>query len=358
MRDGQREGFLGGLYKAVSQNPASSALKENLDTIKCYYPTYHAELTDYSSEPMENGTERSLIQADYADGANLYCIFMGGDTKLAHIKSGASNGKSILVVRDSYGHAFLPFLANNYEHVYAVEPRYFQSFDLPGFVAANGIDELLFVSHSLPSTSHYWLSWPEQLAKLHKPEAPDSAKGQTNPPMPDSPSPWAQEQVDRAIGAGLVPQPLQSRYRQAATRAEFCALAVALYENLKGEIAGRKPFADTQDANVEKMAALGVVSGIDAQRALFSPDSQLTREQAATMLARLADAIGMPLPKKASDAIDKASFSSWSADAIGQVQDAGLMSSTDANANLFSPKGLYTREQSIATILRLYIRAH
>ena len=123
-------------------------------------------------------------------------------------------------------------------------------------------------------------------------------------PAPDVPSSWATEQVNTAIAANLVPQSLQSKYTQATTRAEFCALAVALYENVKGEITERKTFTDTSDINVQKMAAVGVVSGTDTARNLFTPDANLTREQSATMLARLADAIGKPLPKQASAATD------------------------------------------------------
>ncbi|MCL2420995.1 MAG: hypothetical protein FWD03_03985, partial [Defluviitaleaceae bacterium] len=52
----------------------------------------------------------------------------------------------------------------------------------------------------------------------------------------DSPSPWAEVQVNAAIANHLVPAHLQSNYTQAITRAEFCALAVALYESMIGEI--------------------------------------------------------------------------------------------------------------------------
>jgi len=168
----------------------------------------------------------------------------------------------------------------------------------------------------------------------------------------DSPSSWAIEQVNEAISANIVPTTLQSRYNQPITRAEFCALAVALYENVKGEITERRTFADTNDVNVQKMAALGVVGGTDATRNLFSPDTNLTREQAAVILARLAETLDNPLPKLDSRATDRGSFSSWAIEAIGQVQAVGIMGGT--GNNMFSPSQPYTREQSILTILRLY----
>ena len=168
----------------------------------------------------------------------------------------------------------------------------------------------------------------------------------------DKPSSWAIDQVNAAITAELVPQSLQSRFTQPITRAEFCALAVTLYESMKGEITERITFPDTNDVNVEKMAAANVVEGIGENQ--FAPDAALTREQAATLLARLADAMGNPLPSLPSLAVDKDSFSWWAAESIGQVQAAGVMNSTSTSEIIFSPQSPYTREQSIVTILRMF----
>lgn len=167
----------------------------------------------------------------------------------------------------------------------------------------------------------------------------------------EQPSPWAAEQVAAAIAANLVPQSLQSSYTQAATRAEFAALAVALYEVVTGsEIAGRVQFNDTTDVNVQKMAYLGVVLGVGDNR--FDPNGQLTREQAAVMLARLANAVGQPIAASAPTFADNAQMSDWAVDAVGQMQSTGIMGGV--GNNMFDPQGDYTREQSIITILRLF----
>ena len=165
------------------------------------------------------------------------------------------------------------------------------------------------------------------------------------------PSSWAEVQVTTAINAELVPQALQSSYIQAITRAEFCALAVALYEKVTGkEIVDRNTFDDTKDTNVEKAAAIGVVSGVGNNK--FDPGTKLTREQAASMLYRLADAVGKPLLKQAASFADNGELSSWAAESVGQIQAAGIMDGVGDNT--FAPKEPYTREQSIITILRLF----
>ncbi|MDL2273866.1 S-layer homology domain-containing protein [Oscillospiraceae bacterium OttesenSCG-928-G22] len=170
-------------------------------------------------------------------------------------------------------------------------------------------------------------------------------------PSADAPSSWAAEQVNAAAAVGIVPESLQSKYTQATTRAEFCALAVDLYETATGaEITGRTQFTDTTDINVEKMASLKVVNGIDDGK--FAPDQKLTREQAATMLTRLASAMGKSLTAHTPTFADSASVSIWATDSVGQVQAAGIMSGVGGNK--FDPKGDYTREQSIMTMMRLF----
>ena len=167
----------------------------------------------------------------------------------------------------------------------------------------------------------------------------------------DFPSSWALERIIEAIHAELVPRPLQSQFTQATTRAEFCTLAVTLYENMTGKaITDRTSFDDTTDENVEKAAAIGIVSGVGNNK--FDPNAQLTREQAATMLSRLADAIGKPLSKQAATFADNDSISSWANESVGQVQAIGIMGGIGNNT--FAPQAPYTREQSIITIMRLY----
>lgn len=186
--------------------------------------------------------------------------------------------------------------------------------------------------------------------------APGAAPADQQPQTPVQPQvepsdqlpAWAEEQVKGAIAQGLVPQELQGSYNLVTTRAQFCALAVRLYESVQGEIAGRETFTDTDDGNVQKMAALGVVSGVGG--GAFDPDGPMTREQAATILARLSNAMGKPLSGGSHPFTD--GVASWADAAVGQVYQAGIMTGTGDTT--FSPQGEYTRMQSIVTLMRLY----
>ena len=175
------------------------------------------------------------------------------------------------------------------------------------------------------------------------------SKAKTQAPN-DAPASWAKAGVEKAIAAGIVPASLQYAYNMPITRAEFCALATQLYETKCGYIGARKHFDDTTDVNVEKMAALGVVDGVGNGK--FAPTGELSREQAATMLARLAEAMGHPLEAaQPSFKGDGKTISNWAAAAVGQMQKSGIMGGVSKDR--FAPKVAYSREQSILTALRL-----
>jgi alpha-tubulin suppressor-like RCC1 family protein len=168
----------------------------------------------------------------------------------------------------------------------------------------------------------------------------------------DKPSSWAQAGVDRAVAAKIVPASLQSKYTAEITRAEFCALAVALYEAHTGTvITERKTFTDTTDINVEKAAGLGIVSGSNAEGTTYSPNQTFNREMAAAILNNLLNVLGVEIPDSAPSFADSAGISAWARAAVGKVQKAGLMSGSEGR---FNPQGKFTRESGILLMLNLW----
>jgi hypothetical protein len=177
--------------------------------------------------------------------------------------------------------------------------------------------------------------------------------------VPDlsSASTWARDGITEAIGRGFVPPDLQSNYTSVITRAEFCRMAVKWVEYAAGKSIdavlseqgkSRSPgvFTDTDDPDILAAFALGITSGTGNNQ--FSPDGQFTREQAATMIMNTCGAIGAytKYPLR-SWFWDLETASSWAMNGIHFARANGIMSGT-GNDN-FSPKALFTREQSIVT---------
>lgn len=176
----------------------------------------------------------------------------------------------------------------------------------------------------------------------------------------DVPSAWAQKSVDAARAAGLVPSQVDSAFDTPITREDFCSLAAAVYrawdrENvLQTASTGKVSFTDTDNADVLLCASAGVVNGVGNGK--FAPDKNITRQEAASMLHRLG-ALNKNVKNDVNDRLphvfaDGGKIRSWARSDINWVYRQGIMNGTGSNH--FTPDGAYTREQSIATTLRLY----
>lgn len=176
----------------------------------------------------------------------------------------------------------------------------------------------------------------------------------------EAPSSWAKSAVDTARNAGIVPEQVDQAYTQSITRADFCALAAAVYRtweksgNVKSIDKAVVSFSDTKDEDVLLCASLGVVNGVGNGK--FAPQQKLTRQQAASMLHRLGN-----LRRNAKDSVkdrmphvfaDGADIQAWARSDVYWAYNSGVMNGVSGNR--FAPNNSYTREQSIATMLRLY----
>lgn len=134
--------FIGTMYSQTQD----STLLENPD-----YVDYYIFPQEYSAEVYQRGTPYSsawhTLWGEYARGQNSYSVFLHGDFPLIKVKTGNQSGRKILMVKESFGNAFAPFLINHYDEVYIVDQRYFE-LSLEDFIEKNGIHEVLFINNS------------------------------------------------------------------------------------------------------------------------------------------------------------------------------------------------------------------
>ena len=126
-------------------------------------------------------------------------------------------------------------------------------------------------------------------------------------------------------------------------------------EILAGSGASPLTFTDTQDPIVSMLSALGVVNG--KGNGLFEPQADITREEAAVMLWRLAQQLGTVEPNRSQITFsDAGQISSWAKQAVSVISACEYNGNAIMNGtgnNQFSPRQQYTREQAILTMLRL-----
>jgi len=95
----------------------------------------------------------------------------------------------------------------------------------------------------------------------------------------------------------LIPAELKNKdLKKDITRAEFCAVAVQLYEQMGGPVLNAaslsSPFVDTSSDAVKKAYKLGITNGTSATT--FDPYTLISREQLATMLTRVYKSLNLP----------------------------------------------------------------
>ena len=140
----QFDGFLGTLYSEANQ-PA--AMKGNPDYVEAFVPNGINEEKVYDS--LGNKIAEYAIvytKADKYTAGNKYLTFIGGDQPLIEIHNpNITDGSSIVVVKESYGNAFVPFLVDSYEYVYVIDYRKWSG-NLADFVTQREIDDVLFLN--------------------------------------------------------------------------------------------------------------------------------------------------------------------------------------------------------------------
>lgn len=158
-KTGRIDGFVGTMYTYTS----AQVLADNPDYVEYFYPLSEASGMIYSDASMANGRSMKIITENVSN-RNKYLTFLEGDNPLEKITTSNKNGKKVVVIKESYGNAFAPFLIDHYEEVYVVDPRKVDM-NLKSFVFDNGITDVIFINYPfVPSNSTYRNSFDKMLS--------------------------------------------------------------------------------------------------------------------------------------------------------------------------------------------------
>ena len=170
---GTYDRFVGSMYTYTSQYPQGAVLKENPDTLTYYLPIVDTTAYFYADADIENSTAYycEVVNPDLPeDEYNKYMCFMSGDHPAALITTDVE-GPVALVLKDSYGNAFLPFLTSHYSKIYVIDPREFNqdgkpSLDLISYVEEHQVDDVILVNYPFMINSKSYVKWLNRLVGL------------------------------------------------------------------------------------------------------------------------------------------------------------------------------------------------
>ena len=166
---GVYENFVGSMYTFTKGYPQSETLYNNPDTLTYYLPIYETHAKYYADASLQNGVAVSVVYTQLPESTtNKYLCYIGGDTPVCVIESAAEGGTCI-VLKESYGNAFVPFLTSHYSKIIVIDPREFNrdgkpSLDLASFAAEQGIDDLIVINYPYMINNTSYIAWLNRLA--------------------------------------------------------------------------------------------------------------------------------------------------------------------------------------------------
>lgn len=94
---------------------------------------------------------------------NKYLCFLGGDHPITTIETSA-DGPVCLLLKESYGNCFAPWLTSHYSKVIVVDPREFNrdgkpSMDLVAFAREQKVSDCIILNYPMMLNSDYYSDW-------------------------------------------------------------------------------------------------------------------------------------------------------------------------------------------------------
>ncbi len=118
------DGFFGTTYSK------SALWLSQPDTIELWKNKNHTE-NQFEVEIIDGGISEksnSLFYTEHLNEDDKYPVYLDGNHSLVKIKNSNSHtGQKLLVIKDSFAHSIVPFLADNYDEIIMVDMRYYKN---------------------------------------------------------------------------------------------------------------------------------------------------------------------------------------------------------------------------------------
>ncbi len=126
-------------------------VKNFIDTVEAYTPKKPLTMTVTNA----NGGTATYNSCIYP-GNKTYVTFIAGDNPYTVINVPENpQDKNILVLKDSFGNAFVPYLCEHYGNVIVVDVRY-SSFNIYEHLRDYGLTDIVFVNNIQAANSYAW----------------------------------------------------------------------------------------------------------------------------------------------------------------------------------------------------------
>lgn len=152
------EGYLGAFYRVNK----IQELAKYPEPFTYYKPAdVNSLVCTYYDTKFKNGTKSKLF---FEGGAITYCVFVGRDNCILQVDTQTNNNRVLVIFKDSFGNALVPFLTQSFSKIYLCDIRYFD-INAISFIKNVGATDLLFAISTTNSLSKRNLDYIENNMK-------------------------------------------------------------------------------------------------------------------------------------------------------------------------------------------------
>ena len=141
-----------GEFKGTHTSKVARPQKLKPDTLIAYIPPQEImAYVEYKQGPRETPLIKTIADDKIF---SKYLTFLGGDFELMRLENPEiQDGSTCLILKDSYGNAFAPFVTQNYQTVYVMDYRSFHRSNLSKFVEKYEVDDIWFIPYMIATQS-------------------------------------------------------------------------------------------------------------------------------------------------------------------------------------------------------------
>ena len=155
-----------GTFKGAFYGETNNAKSLRADKTEVLYPVNNEKISiKYTTESGETLKGKVIEDASSFSESLKYVAYIDGDNPYTVIRNkNIKDGSSCVVIKESFGNAFVPFLADHYSKIYVIDYRYWQG-SISKLVKDKSVTDVVFINNISMTRNAYLIGKLSQLVE-------------------------------------------------------------------------------------------------------------------------------------------------------------------------------------------------
>ena len=155
-----------GTFKGAFYGETNNAKSLRADKTEVLYPVNNEKISiKYTTESGETLKGKVIEDASSFSESLKYMAYIDGDNPYTVIRNkNIKDGSSCVVIKESFGNAFVPFLADHYSKIYVIDYRYWQG-SISKLVKDKSATDVMFINNISMTRNAYLIGKLSQLVE-------------------------------------------------------------------------------------------------------------------------------------------------------------------------------------------------